>query len=160
VGERLDVLLRLLVQIGDGDLCAECPKGLGASPGDRILVGNANNETSLIFQQFGSRCGNHGRFPIATHVVQIAIGSLVEVAECRTPILRGVDFRDFSAIDLELTVAPGSDFDFKLVTPAPSQRNVEGWRLFRSRLSRWSSSSPFDTHLLDLDLQHTSLTGS
>ena len=43
-GERLDVRLRLLVEIGDRELGAERAEGAGAAPGDRAVVGDADDE--------------------------------------------------------------------------------------------------------------------
>src|ERR1700752_1886661 len=43
--ERLHVFLRLVVQIGDGEIRAERPKSLGTAPCDRLVVGNADDET-------------------------------------------------------------------------------------------------------------------
>src|SRR5262245_49680783 len=45
LGERLDVLLGLLVQIGDGEICPERAKGLCASPCDRLVVRDADHQT-------------------------------------------------------------------------------------------------------------------
>ena len=55
--ERLDEFLRLVVQIGDGQLGAEGAEGLGAAPGDRLVVGNADDEAFLAFEKLGF----HGR---------------------------------------------------------------------------------------------------
>ena len=44
LGQRLDVRLRLVVEIGDGDVGSEGVKGLGAPPCDRLIVGDAGYE--------------------------------------------------------------------------------------------------------------------
>ena len=46
-GQRLDEFLRLVVQIGDGELGAEGTKGLGAAPGDRLVVGDPDDQPLL-----------------------------------------------------------------------------------------------------------------
>src|SRR5262249_42747715 len=51
LGERLDVLLCLLVQIGDGKLRAECAKRLGAAPGNRLIVGNADDQSLAALER-------------------------------------------------------------------------------------------------------------
>ena len=51
LGERIDVALRLFVEIGDGEIGAEGVKGLGASPGDRLVVGDAGDERLLSLEQ-------------------------------------------------------------------------------------------------------------
>src|SRR5262249_10889390 len=50
-GERLDVFFGFVVEVSYRELGAERPEGLGASPGDRLLVGDADDETSLAFKQ-------------------------------------------------------------------------------------------------------------
>src|SRR5262249_43149578 len=62
-GERLHMGLRLVVEIGHGDLGAEGVERLGAAPGDRMLVGDADDEPLLALEQrrLGSR--DHGRSP-------------------------------------------------------------------------------------------------
>src|SRR5262249_31902883 len=50
----------LVVEVGHRELGAERPKGLGASPGDRLLVGDADDETSLALEQLCFDHGNHG----------------------------------------------------------------------------------------------------
>ena len=57
--QRLDVFLRLLVEIGHGKLGAECPECLGAAPRDRILVGDADDKAFLALEQLGFHDGNH-----------------------------------------------------------------------------------------------------
>ena len=42
--QRLDVRARLVVEIGDRELGAELAERLGAAPGDRVLVGDADDE--------------------------------------------------------------------------------------------------------------------
>ena len=63
-GQRLDVFLRLVVEIGDRELRAERPERLGATPGDRVIVGDADDQSLLAFQQLGLHGGNHGEFPL------------------------------------------------------------------------------------------------
>ena len=43
--ERLDVLLCAIVEIGHREIRTQCAKGLGASPGDRFIVGNADDKS-------------------------------------------------------------------------------------------------------------------
>ena len=50
LGKRIDVLFGLFVEIGDGDIGTERTKRLGAAPGDRLIVGNADNESLFAFQ--------------------------------------------------------------------------------------------------------------
>ena len=49
--QRLDIFLGLVVEIGDGELRAERAESLGAAPGDRVLVGDADDQTFLAFEQ-------------------------------------------------------------------------------------------------------------
>ena len=51
LGQRLDVLLGLFVQIGDGEVGAERTKRLGAAPCDRLIVGNADDQPLLAFER-------------------------------------------------------------------------------------------------------------
>ena len=56
--QRLDKALRLLVQIGHRDLGTECAEGAGATPGDRLIVGDADDQPPLAFQKRRLRDGN------------------------------------------------------------------------------------------------------
>ena len=49
--QRLDVLLGLFVQIGDGEIGPERTKRLGAAPGDRLVVGDADDQPLLALQR-------------------------------------------------------------------------------------------------------------
>ena len=49
--QRLDMLLGALVQIGDGELGAQGAKRLGATPGDRLVVGDADDQAFFALQR-------------------------------------------------------------------------------------------------------------
>ncbi len=49
--ERLDMLFSPIVQIGDGEIGAKRTKGLGTSPGDRLIVGDADDQALLALQR-------------------------------------------------------------------------------------------------------------
>ena len=49
--QRLDEFLGLVVQIGDRELGAERAERLGAAPGDGLIVGDADDQPSLAFEQ-------------------------------------------------------------------------------------------------------------
>ncbi len=51
LGQRLDVLLGLFVQIGDGKVGTERTKRLGASPRDGLIVGDADDQPLLALQR-------------------------------------------------------------------------------------------------------------
>ena len=53
-GERLDPLLDGVALIGERDLGALVAAGLGDAPGDRAVVGDAENDAALARHQFGS----------------------------------------------------------------------------------------------------------
>ena len=59
VRQRLDIFLRLVVQIGDGQLRSQRAERLGAAPGDRLVIGDADDETFLAFEQLGFDDRNH-----------------------------------------------------------------------------------------------------
>ena len=59
--KRLDMRPRLVVDIGDRQFCPERAKGLGAAPGDRLLVGDADDEALFAFEQLCFHCRNHCR---------------------------------------------------------------------------------------------------
>ena len=50
-GQRLDVRLRLVVEVGDRELGAEGAEGAGAAPGDRAVVGDADDQALLAVEQ-------------------------------------------------------------------------------------------------------------
>ena len=64
LGERLDVRLRLVVQVGDGELGAERAEGPGAAVGDRVLVGDADHEPFLAFEPAQVGVERHGPGPL------------------------------------------------------------------------------------------------
>ena len=55
------MLLRPFIQIGDGEISPERTKGLGASPCDRLVVGDADDQAFFALQgNLGIReYGNH-----------------------------------------------------------------------------------------------------
>src|SRR6476659_50968 len=59
--KRLNIFLCFVVEIGDREFGTECPKGLGATPGNRIIVGNANDKAFLAFEELSFDGGNHFR---------------------------------------------------------------------------------------------------
>src|SRR5262249_8224225 len=44
LGERLDIFLGAVVQIGDRQISAERTECLGTTPGDRLIVGDADDQ--------------------------------------------------------------------------------------------------------------------
>ena len=63
--QRLDIFLGLVVEIGDRQFRAQRAKRRGAAPGDRLLVGDADNEPSLAVQQLGFHGGKRKRIPLS-----------------------------------------------------------------------------------------------
>src|SRR3954451_15583155 len=57
--QRFDMLLRLVVEIGDRHLRAQRTERLGAAPGYRLVVGDADDEALLMLQQFRLNAGDH-----------------------------------------------------------------------------------------------------
>ena len=55
--ERLDVVLRLLVEEGDGEVGAELAECPGAAIGDRLIVGDADHERLAALQDLAGRVG-------------------------------------------------------------------------------------------------------
>ena len=51
--QRLDMRLCLVVEIGDREIGAEGAKGSGTAPGDRVVIGDADDETLAAFEQLG-----------------------------------------------------------------------------------------------------------
>ncbi len=49
--QRLDVFLRLFVQIGDGEVGPQRTKRLGAAPRDRLIVGDADDQALLALER-------------------------------------------------------------------------------------------------------------
>ena len=49
--QRLDVLFGALVKIGHGEFSPERTKGLGAPPGDRLVVGDADDQALFALQR-------------------------------------------------------------------------------------------------------------
>ena len=49
--QRLDMLLGLVVQIGDREVGAQGPKRLGAAPRDRLIVGDADDQSLSSLQR-------------------------------------------------------------------------------------------------------------
>jgi hypothetical protein len=118
-GKRLDVFLRLVVEIGHRQLGPERPKRLGAAPGDRLVVGDADDETFLALKQLGFCGGDHRGLPFALGFgglrPQVLLGDLLEVAEGLAPVLGVIDVGDFAAVHSQMALAPGGDIYFKLV---------------------------------------------
>ena len=49
--ERLDMLLGFFIQIGDGQFGPERAKRLGATPGDRLIVGDADDQALAALER-------------------------------------------------------------------------------------------------------------
>src|SRR4026208_564631 len=58
-GQRLDIGLRLVVEISDSEIGTEGAEGLGAAPSDRLIVGNAGDKRLLTLQKGQGRKVNH-----------------------------------------------------------------------------------------------------
>src|SRR5579871_168524 len=66
--ERLDVLLRFLVQIGDGKLRSQRTKRLGTPPGDRLVVGDTDDQALASLERnlgLGKYGNVHDAFSLA-----------------------------------------------------------------------------------------------
>ena len=116
-GQRLDMGLRLLVEVGDRELGAEGAEGAGAAPGDRAVVGDADDQALLAFEELGLHGGEgHARVLQATRArVWRAIISSSSVGTTRRATrLAGVEMRGAPA-----SLAAGS-------SSAPSQREALG----------------------------------
>ena len=132
-GERLDVFLRLVVEIGHRQLRPERPERLGAAPRDRLVVGNADDEAPLAFEQLGLGGGNHGGTPLALGFgrprLQVLVGDPLEVAKCLASVLGVIDVGDFPAVDFQMALAPGGDIYFKLVVSDGCDKLLNGGAL-------------------------------
>src|SRR4051812_8971171 len=64
-GERLNMFLCLVVEISNREFRTECPEGFGATPGNRILVSNANDKAFLAFEELSLDDRNHLGSPLA-----------------------------------------------------------------------------------------------
>ena len=63
--QRLDVRLRLVVEVGDRELGAERAEGAGAAPGDRAVVGDADDQAPAALEQLRLRGGKgHRHSPV------------------------------------------------------------------------------------------------
>ena len=62
LGERLDEFLGLFVEVGHRELGPERPKSPRAAPGDGLLVGDADDEAALSFQQLRFHDRDHRAF--------------------------------------------------------------------------------------------------
>ena len=60
-GQRLDALLQRIALIGQGNFAALGVDGLGDTPSDRTVVGDAHDDASLALHQTG--CFSHTLLP-------------------------------------------------------------------------------------------------
>src|SRR5689334_2894668 len=65
-GQRLDIGLRLVVEIGDGEVGAEDAEGLGAAPSDRLIVSDAGDKRLLTLKKGQGRKVNHACLSLST----------------------------------------------------------------------------------------------
>ena len=65
---------------------------------------------------------------------QVATGHLLELAEGLAPILGVLDVRDFPAVDLQMSLAPRSDIDLKLVASHGCEELLHGGALAYGKL--------------------------
>ena len=101
--QRLDIFLCLLVEIGDGELGAERAEGLGAAPGDRVLVGDADDEAPLAFEELGFDDGDHGGCPLFPDAIPVPAQQ--RPAALAPPLLQSAISGTFFAITSSASVA-------------------------------------------------------
>src|SRR5262249_48220327 len=115
-----------VVKIGYRDLRAECPKSLRATPRNRFVIGNANDETFFSFQELGLHRRKH-RFSVLVHVsLHVTFRNQLDCTEGLAAIFRIVDVRDFPTVDLELTLTPGGNFRFQPIFANGSDKLLQG----------------------------------
>ena len=79
--ERLDMLLGAFVQIGDGEIGPERTKGLGAAPGDRLVVGDADDQALLALQR-DLGIGKYGIFMTPSRVWRWTMAGSTAATRC------------------------------------------------------------------------------
>lgn len=52
-------IFSLVIHVGNGHFRTKCPECLRASPGNRVFIGNANDQAFLAFEKFGFHCRKH-----------------------------------------------------------------------------------------------------
>ena len=115
--ERLDVRLGLVVEVGDRELGAEGAEGAGAAPGDRLVVGDADDQALLAVEQLRLHVGQgHAGLPIRARVWRAIISSSSVGTTRRATRLAGVEMRSAPA-----ALAAGS-------SSAPSQASRSAMR--------------------------------
>jgi hypothetical protein len=86
--QRFDVRLRLVVQIGDGELGAKRAESARAAPGDRVLIRDANHQALLALQAPKVGVERHGSDDLGRcHQAAPAVGARRSAASvCRAII--------------------------------------------------------------------------
>src|SRR5207245_3498506 len=111
---RLDVFLRLVVEIGHGELSSERPECFSAAPSDRIFIGNADDEAFLALEQLGLYDGNHGGNPLVLGFecfrLEITLGNILTSLRARGLIFRSLTCANSATVGLQ----KGSDLECTL----------------------------------------------
>ena len=117
--ERIDKFFSFFVQIGHGELGAQGTKCLGAAPGDRLIVGNADHEPFLAIEKLGfdngQLCGIARLFEWGGFGLHIVLRNFLQFAKRLTPIFSILDMGDLAPVDAQAPFAPGRDIDCELI---------------------------------------------
>jgi hypothetical protein len=112
IGERLNMSLSLLVEIRNGEVCAEGPEGSGAPPGDRVLVRDADDEAALAGEELGLGSRDERR-PLGDRdldrlAFQMALGEPAELVEELLRVRAPVDMCDILPVNGEASLPLGA----------------------------------------------------
>src|SRR5207248_10665299 len=87
--------------------------------GDRLVIGDTDDQAFLTLQELGLYAWNHGGGPFFLRLddlaLRIALSHLLEVAKRLAPILGILDVRDLPTVEFQMAFAPGSHLNLKLV---------------------------------------------
>src|ERR1043165_2943436 len=114
--ERLDEFPGLVVEVSHRKLGSEGAKSARASPRDRILVGDADHEPLLAFEELRLHGGDLGcAVAVELALLEQLIGNAVELVEGLAAALAVGHMRDDAAVYAQTAFAPGRNVDFKPV---------------------------------------------
>ena len=133
--QRLDVFLRLVVQIRDGELRAEGAERGGAAPCDRLLVGDADDEALLAFEQFSFDNRDH------RNALSFSRRRFSDPDAFAVPVFSTVTFGDGTSVGPVST--PNSRAmrcNLAAASPAVSPAALSTWRSAAKALRRASPS--------------------
>src|SRR5205085_11755412 len=112
---RLNIFLCLFIHVGHGKIGTERTKRSGTAPGDRVFVGDADDQTAFALKQLGFRSRDKRR-PVRSIYLdglapQVLLRDSAEISKGLPRVFRICNARDVATVHSKSSFAPRSYID-------------------------------------------------